>query len=322
MTAITNSQLCVYTIANRTLVLEALTHGGSGELTERRAWATGLRNLTVCMTNDQPYLLLLGDAATTQGVEWVAEVTRIELPSSGGTHVTFSGLRAMPRPLRLTRLRKQSNGEPLDMGYIRPYVPCLLEGKAWAEVRRAFATQLIGTAAPATREELARHAAEADMDALPDMAGVSATVRKALIDARVGQGAYRANVLKLWGSQCALTGCPLPAVLTASHAKPWHLCTHKERLDPYNGLLLASHVDKLLDAGLIAFADDGRLLRKPDVSDAVMTSLGLDPKGRLRRLHAKHQPYIAAHRTLFGFDGDNTDPEVMMKSTHARNVSI
>lgn len=55
MTAITNSQLGVYTIANRTLVLEALTHGGSGELTEGRAWATGLRNLMACMANDQPY---------------------------------------------------------------------------------------------------------------------------------------------------------------------------------------------------------------------------------------------------------------------------
>jgi len=54
MTAITNSQLGVYTIANRTLVLEALTHGGSGELTEGRAWATGLRNLMACMANDQP----------------------------------------------------------------------------------------------------------------------------------------------------------------------------------------------------------------------------------------------------------------------------
>lgn len=306
MTAITNSQLCVYTIANRTLVLEALAHGGSGELSERRAWVTGLRNLTACMANDHPYLLLLGDAATTQGVEWVAEVKRIELPTAGGTHVTFSGVRAMPRPLKLNRLRKQSNGEPLDVGYIRPYVPCLLEGNALTEVRRALATQPIGTAAAATLEELARHAAEADMDALPEMAGVSATVRKALIDARVGQGAYRASVLKLWGSQCAFTGCPLPAVLTASHAKPWHLCSNKERLDPYNGLLLASHVDKLFDAGLIAFADDGRLLRKPDVSDAVMASLGLDPLGHLRRLHAKHQPYLAAHRQLFGFDGNIT----------------
>lgn len=322
MTATTNSQLCVYTIANRTLVFDALVQGGKGELTERRAWAIGLRNLMDCVANDQPYLLLLGDAATTQGVEWVAEVTGIDLLNARSTHVTFSGLRAMPRPLKLNRLRKQSNGEPLDVSYIRPYVPCLLEGNALAEVRCALATQSIGTAAAATLEELARHAAEADMDALPDMARVSTTVRKALIDARVGQGAYRANVLKLWGSQCALTGCLLPAVLTASHAKPWHLCTNKERLDPYNGLLLASHVDKLFDAGLIGFADDGRLLRKPEVSDAVMTSLGLDPQGRLRRLHAKHQPYIAAHRTLFGFDGDNTDPEVMMKSTHARNVSI
>jgi putative restriction endonuclease len=91
-------------------------------------------------------------------------------------------------------------------------------------------------------------------------------------------------------------------VLVASHAKPWQLSTNAERLDPYNGLLLAAHVDKLFDVGLIAFAKDGRLLRKPEVSDAVLRSLGLVADSRVLRLHARHLPYLAAHRDLYGFN--------------------
>jgi hypothetical protein len=228
-------------------------------------------------------------------------VTGIELLNSRSTYVTFSGLRDLPHKLELNRLLKQSDGETLDLGYIRPYVPCLLEGKALQEIRSARAAQPAGTAIATTLEDLARQGAQADIETAPDMAGLSTTVRQALVDARVGQGAYRARVLKMWGSQCALTGCALPIVLVASHAKPWYLSTNKERLDPYNGLLLASHVDKLFDAGLIAFADDGHLLRKPTVTDGVLASLGLDGKSSLRRLHAKHSPYLAAHRELFGF---------------------
>jgi hypothetical protein len=46
------------------------------------------------------------------------------------------------------------------------------------------------------------------------------TTRKALIDARLGQGQFRADVEKLWNSACAVTGCGIAAVLRASHIKP------------------------------------------------------------------------------------------------------
>jgi hypothetical protein len=140
------------------------------------------------------------------------------------------------------------------------------------------------------------------LEADPRYREAAATTRQALVAARLGQGAYRADLLALWGGRCALTGCDLTAVLVASHAKPWQLSTNAERLDPYNGLLLAAHVDKLFDVGLIAFAKDGRLLRKPEVSDAVLRSLGLVADSRVLRLHARHLPYLAAHRDLYGFN--------------------
>jgi hypothetical protein len=43
--------------------------------------------------------------------------------------------------------------------------------------------------------------------------------------------------------------------------KPWRVCaTATERLDGANGLLLAPHVDRLFDRGLIAFEASGRVL--------------------------------------------------------------
>jgi putative restriction endonuclease len=40
--------------------------------------------------------------------------------------------------------------------------------------------------------------------------------------------------------------------------KPWADCaSDAERLDPFNGLLLAVHWDAVFDCGLVTFADDG-----------------------------------------------------------------
>ena len=71
------------------------------------------------------------------------------------------------------------------------------------------------------------------------------TTRKALIDARLGQGQFRADVEKLWKSACAVTGRGIAAVLRASHIKPWSQSANKERLDPENGILLAVHIEMM-----------------------------------------------------------------------------
>lgn len=148
----------------------------------------------------------------------------------------------------------------------------------------------------ALRESVVRQVLEED----PQYRDAGTTTRMALVAARLGQGAYRARMLALWGGRCALTGCDLTPVLVASHAKPWRLCSNAERLDEYNGLLLAAHVDKLFDAGLIGFDDHGQLLRQAAVSDAVLASLGLSPDARLAWLHPRHGVYLRAHREHFG----------------------
>lgn len=127
-------------------------------------------------------------------------------------------------------------------------------------------------------------------------------IKRALVIARLGQGGYRRQLIDLWEGRCAVTGCAMPAVLIASHAVAWAECrTNAERLDKHNGLLLASSVDRLFDGGLIAFSDDGRLLRKPEVSDGDPRSIGVMPDARLRAMPEGVRSYLARHRERHGF---------------------
>lgn len=75
---------------------------------------------------------------------------------------------------------------------------------------------------------------------------------------RLGQGEFKKNVMKVWGSKiCALTGIDVPEMLIASHIKPWAECEDGEHRNGCNGILLASHIDKLFDSHLITFRESG-----------------------------------------------------------------
>ena len=105
--------------------------------------------------------------------------------------------------------------------------------------------------------------------------GLENTTRKALIDARSGQGVFRKNVLS-YGSQCVLTGVVDQWVLIASHIKPWRSCENSlERLDGNNGVLLAPHVDRLFDRGYISFENDGHVKKSHLLSTELINRLGL-----------------------------------------------
>jgi predicted restriction endonuclease len=57
-----------------------------------------------------------------------------------------------------------------------------------------------------------------------------------------------------------ITDIQIPALLRASHIKPWRMSDNSERLDPENGLLLVANLDAAFDAGLLSFTDTGRML--------------------------------------------------------------
>ncbi len=128
-----------------------------------------------------------------------------------------------------------------------------------------------------------------------ELAGCNATERDALVKARVGQGPFRDSLISYW-EKCAVTGCSLLPVLRASHIKPWRSADNSERLDPFNGLLLAPNLDALFDRGLITFDSDGRLVMAAQMIASSATLLGLTPGMRLSSIDPRHLPYLAWHR--------------------------
>ena len=70
---------------------------------------------------------------------------------------------------------------------------------------------------------------------------ISDTERIAVTQARRGQGLYRRRLMEYWENACSVTGCKIPQVLRASHAKPWASCiTASDRLSQFNGFLLTA----------------------------------------------------------------------------------
>lgn len=124
---------------------------------------------------------------------------------------------------------------------------------------------------------------------------LSVTERDAVVKARVGQGQFRSKLIDYWSS-CAVTGCANPALLRASHIKPWADSDLEERLSLYNGLLLSPALDLCFDSGLVSFEDSGELIVSPQLSPADMNALGIGGGMRLAKLEPGHIEYLAYHR--------------------------
>lgn len=115
-----------------------------------------------------------------------------------------------------------------------------------------------------------------------------------LIKARLAQGKFRKDVLKLYPS-CPLTGLDIEPLLIASHIKPWSKCNNKERLDPSNGLMLAPNIDALFDSGLITFETDGTIKISPKIDPENQERLGIFPDMKLK-IRPKSKKYFEYHR--------------------------
>lgn len=136
------------------------------------------------------------------------------------------------------------------------------------------------------------HTFEKQVASLP-----TSTEAERLVVQRVGQSLFRDGLLDFWEGRCAVTGLAVPALLRASHIKPWADChTDAERLDVYNGILLAPHLDAAFDLGFITVEDDGAII----VSDALQADarvvLGLDQPLRVRGITDGHRGYLPWHR--------------------------
>lgn len=126
---------------------------------------------------------------------------------------------------------------------------------------------------------------------------IPATERTREVRQRIGQDVYREALMEFWDGRCALSNMALlPELLRASHAKAWSDSDDSERLDPFNGLLLAVRYDALFDKGLIAFDDDGYVLISSSLTKEMLAFIGLDVTMRLRFILPGHLPYLRHHR--------------------------
>lgn len=121
-----------------------------------------------------------------------------------------------------------------------------------------------------------------------------------LAKARIGQGRFRADLLNFWQGQCALTGVAAPELLRASHIKAWRDSNNRERLDVFNGILLAVHLDTLFDRALITFQDSGEMLVSKTLPAKERDVFGLASPARRLLLNVSHLAYLHRHRDRFG----------------------
>ena len=125
---------------------------------------------------------------------------------------------------------------------------------------------------------------------------LSHTERESIIQSRVGQGQFRAKLIRYWKKRCAVTNCQRIEILKASHIKPWRESNNEERLDVFNGLLLVPNLDAAFDNGLISFTDDGQIMVSDLLAESDRSILGIQPNMKITKIDERHRKYLKYHR--------------------------
>ncbi|QNT79465.1 HNH endonuclease [Entomobacter blattae] len=139
-----------------------------------------------------------------------------------------------------------------------------------------------------------------DLQNINDNQTIKDTERKAQIQARIGQGEFRNQLLEHWNNACAVTEIKIPQLLRASHIKPWKDSNNEERLDPNNGLLLIANLDAAFDKYLMSFEDDGTMIFSQTLGKDPYLTLGLS-QGKVTKPNFTQQQknYLVLHRNIF-----------------------
>lgn len=124
------------------------------------------------------------------------------------------------------------------------------------------------------------------------------TQKEAVINARIGQGQFRRDLLNRWLGKCPLSGVDRPELLRASHIKPWAACNNRERLDTDNGVLLSAAYDAAFDAKLITFDTAGNIVLAADFAPSAALRAGIKIDAKLAPISDGMEPYLAVHREL------------------------
>tara|TARA_Y100001936_G_scaffold226829_1_gene246572 strand:- start:52 stop:744 length:693 start_codon:yes stop_codon:yes gene_type:complete len=130
---------------------------------------------------------------------------------------------------------------------------------------------------------------------LEELRNISTTEVKSLVNARVGQGNYRKELLKIWNNSCSISRINNKKILIAGHIKPWRDSDNFERLDPYNGFLLLPNLDKLFDRGLISFKNTGEIIISDEIKQEHFDALGISKETKIK-LFEQNKKYLDFHR--------------------------
>lgn len=126
------------------------------------------------------------------------------------------------------------------------------------------------------------------------------TEAERLVVQRIGQDLFRKALERYWQDACAITGIRDRELLRASHIKPWADSPDDERLDVYNGILLAAHLDAAFDKHLMTISPTGGLIfSSRRLSSPAMELLRRGNAGEAVRLAPQHQIYLTHHRARF-----------------------
>lgn len=176
-----------------------------------------------------------------------------------------------------------------------PSTSILATGPVCAGVRGYNAVYDVLQKAAATARTMPNRVANKFHEATAELP--RSTEAERLVVQRVGQNLFRAALLDYWHGTCCITGLSIPALLRASHAKPWALCkSDEERLDVFNGLLLAPNLDALFDGGWMTVLANGRVIFSGELTVQATLQLGVDRGFEVRGLTHAHQAYFQFHR--------------------------
>jgi len=98
--------------------------------------------------------------------------------------------------------------------------------------------------------------------------------------------------------ECAVTGANCIKLLKASHIKPWRSSNNVERLDVFNGLLLAPNIDAAFDSGSITFDSKGKIIISKSIAGMAAFQLHINLKLSIKQklLSSEHMTYLEYHR--------------------------
>lgn len=184
----------------------------------------------------------------------------------------------------------QANGNGSESVYLTA-VP----GPLAKALTRLLRGQVEGAIASWENISVAGYRDDAAVAEINSRTDIPATTRAQLIQARRGQGLYRARLEQI-ESICRVTGISAREHLRASHMKPWRDSSDQEKLDGNNGLLLAPHVDHLFDRGYISFSDGGQMMIAPTLSRDLLIAWGINAERKAGNFRPEQLLYLKYHR--------------------------